>query len=748
METRPTPGDRAPTWTMLGILVMTLITHLLGAGPLRDSFWGVHLYAFLPSFWLGLGCLVLLVCSLLLCPRITERLSALPHLPDPAAWPFSRRWLAVIGLAGGGGCLLWLARARQVILGDGSILIANLPQGESYHPREPLTAWLQQAMYRLAGNLFRPEHDAVEPLVAQSSVALGSVLAGVVFLPVAWVLARQLVELRQPGSHERATDWTGTATFLTFLVLSGQGYMQLFCGYVENYTFYALGSTVYLWTALLYLRWRVPFLVPTLVLLLAGCLHLAALTYLPCHAVLLIRGIRHGPQRNRVLRDLILGCGLAVGAVWALQRLAPADERGFGGLFDVVRTLVLRKGPEADGYLLSAEHLRDFVNEQWLIGPLGLWLFVPTLFLGWHQRLYHQPVVRFLALAGIAYLAASWLFQPLNLGYPRDWDLLAVGSLVFTTAGLGFIFLAGTGRRQLVPILLCGLLVSWFHTVPWVAVNSSFDRSFARLKTFPSQNGLTETNVGRWYLLQGDRQQAEIWLDKALAVNPANNNANFLRGQMRFEQGDYLEAANAFGQAVSSRPDKPEYRVSLIQALIAGERWLTAARECEELLTMSPMPPAAWGLYGMTLLSLGHDAEAEHAFSLLLTSNHPEDEILNTVGRFFLQRGNHFFPQQDWLAAQESYRQALRFAPGIEEAALNLGFVLVQTDQPELAIQIYEQALTRHPESVMMLLNLGAILHSLGRDSEARPHLERALQLEPDGARAPQLRALLQQLAG
>ena len=90
-------------------------------------------------------------------------------------------------------------------------------------------------------------------------------------------------------------------------------------------------------------------------------------------------------------------------------------------------------------------------------------------------------------------------------------------------------------------------------------------------------------------------------------------------------------------------------------------------------------------------------------------------------------------------------RKAILFKIGYS-APSGKFFVLVQADRPGDAIQVYQQALTRHPDSVMMRLNLGAILHSLGRDSEARPHLERAHQLAPNGAQAPQIRSLLQQL--
>ena len=55
--------------------------------------------------------------------------------------------------------------------------------------------------------------------------------------------------------------------------------------------------------------------------------------------------------------------------------------------------------------------------------------------------------------------------------------------------------------------------------------------------------------MARWHLLLGDPAAARDWLDRALVVNPANNNAWYLRGTLLEQQGDYAGAADAYGQA-------------------------------------------------------------------------------------------------------------------------------------------------------------------------------------------------------
>src|SRR4030095_2886868 len=123
--------------------------------------------------------------------------------------------------------------------------------------------------------------------------------------------------------------------------------------------------------------------------------------------------------------------------------------------------------------------------EQTLIGPLGLFLFVPAAcgFLMARRGSWRMP--SFLLLLGVTYLGASFVPRDLRLGYARDWDLFAPAGLVFTAVGAWFALASGERRAPLSVAFSILLACSLYHKVPWIAVNHSFERSLERLKLLP-----------------------------------------------------------------------------------------------------------------------------------------------------------------------------------------------------------------------------------------------------------------------
>src|SRR5439155_16605232 len=123
--------------------------------------------------------------------------------------------------------------------------------------------------------------------------------------------------------------------------------------------------------------------------------------------------LARGPARRRVARDLALALliGAAVTAAFAWMEPGYVLPRT---LWDVtVRALGQRQ--EDPGYLLSLRHARDLVNEQMLIGPVGLWIFAAGLGVMTARRTFTHPAAAFAATAGLGYAGASVLAGDSNL---------------------------------------------------------------------------------------------------------------------------------------------------------------------------------------------------------------------------------------------------------------------------------------------------------------------------------------------
>ena len=408
--------DRLFLGVVVVIAALTAVMHVLGATSLQLSFWGVHVYAFFHAAALMLATAALLVATTLVAlrsPSIGNRLVTAATSTRRA--PRSGVVLTIGAVAGA--VVMWLARTRHTYLGDGNVLLDRIPAGEMFHPREPLTAFVQQQLYRFVSPMFAQGERRTD-WVVQDALALGSVVAGVVFIVIAWLLARELVALRRASGDDEARR--PTAAIFVWLLLFTQGYIQLFFGYVENYTFYTAALALYLWLSLRYARGASPLALPALALLLAMALHLTGIILLPSLALLAMWGVRSPEKRVGALRDVGLFLAVFVGMHFAL-RIARPDYNLITTLADLTGMALTRKVETVP--VLSAAHVRDFFNEQFLIGPLGLFLFVPACWLALRARSARAIAGMFLLVLGASYLTASWFAGDSNLGYARDWDV-------------------------------------------------------------------------------------------------------------------------------------------------------------------------------------------------------------------------------------------------------------------------------------------------------------------------------------
>lgn len=603
---RTLPLLRGLAWILALAIV---VAHVMGATS-HPEWWGVHFYRFLPAATLWIA-IALMGCAGLIAwrwPAALER--AFDPAPTPGASPFeagalARVWGAIAALGAASFALFWRFREAHTLLGDGHPLTRNLPLGQHFHPDEPLALELHHLFYALTRGLFeRPGRDPAE--VARDTVALSSALAGALFVPIAWALARELegaaraagqaVERAVDGASERA----GRGALLVFVALIAQGYIQLFFGYVENYTLYCLVIAAFALVAVRVLEGRSPLWPAGLLVVLAAALHLAGALLLPALLLLLAHELLRPARRAAALRDLAIGlAGFAMAGI-ALDRLSPHYD-----WFAMLARLAGAVTSSGSSYGFHRPGALDLLNQQLLIGPLGVFLFLPVAALAlldgsaraWKAALW-------LTLGG-AFLVASIIAGDSNLGVARNWDLLAPAGFVFTLAGLGLALAAGwTARDRHRWLFLLGA-VSLFHTVPWIANNASFDRAFTRFKSLPLGMGRTQAVVGNVYLERGEVDSAAVWFRRSLDENPSNNLASFELGRIAMSRGDYDYASNAFKAALLARPGTEPYQYLLVGALTRSHRFADARRELDGLLAEDAREPLYWAASAVVWQCLG-----------------------------------------------------------------------------------------------------------------------------------------------
>ncbi|MFI5370801.1 MAG: tetratricopeptide repeat protein [Candidatus Eisenbacteria bacterium] len=596
------------------LTAVVFATHLLGV---RDpgTFWGADFYAFLPPAALIAACVLLAAVWVLALarPAAFDRLAR--SLPAPAGRATPLVWLtgAVTSVLFFAMC--WLFREGHTLLGDANSLVHDLPQGQRFHPHEPITYLVHHEFYRLAGRWFAA--GAADPTqVAGATVALSVALAGALFVPVAWGIACELSRRVDPDPAE-TTATRDTQVVPLFVILLAQGYVQLFFGHLENYTFNILVLGVYLWTTLRHLRGAAPLALPGMALVLEMSLDLSAVLLVPSFLVLVTRALMTPGRRLATARDLMV-VTLVAASLTALMAWVQPGYNMAGAAAGLVLQAVFARGAhtEAVAYMLSRAHVRDFLNEQMLIGPAAAFLFATcVVWIGIARSRLTAATVFFLTAAVVS-LGGAWVTTDLGLGYARDWDLFAPSALVFTVAGLHLALSgawSGPALRRWLVLIAC---VSLFHTVPWVAVNASFDRSFDRFKTLRLGLGRTQAVVGSYYLMHADTTAAIPWLERSLEEYPGNNFAAYLLGRIAVRRGMYRLGAQAFWTALRSRPDKDEYRFALVDAIVRGGGPPALAKlHLDTLRVHAPDEPVVWAATGVVWLGLGERDSAASAFA-------------------------------------------------------------------------------------------------------------------------------------
>src|SRR5262249_43253621 len=146
---------------------------------------------------------------------------------------------------------------------------------------------------------------------------------------------------------------------------------------------------------------QAPLLWPGVALMLAVGFHLAAVLLLP--SFLLLATLAIARRESRTTSELSLAALAVLGLTdaWLLARAHPG--------YDLAHQIVARPRTAWTGGvertpLFSPRHVAEFLNEQALIGPLGLFLFVPAVCAFVFARRGSWRVPSFLLLLGVTYL--------------------------------------------------------------------------------------------------------------------------------------------------------------------------------------------------------------------------------------------------------------------------------------------------------------------------------------------------------
>lgn len=144
-----------------------------------------------------------------------------------------------------------------------------------------------------------------------------------------------------------------------------------------------------------------------------------------------------------------------------------------------------------------------------------------------------------------------------------------------------------------------------------------------------------------------------------------------------------------------------------------------------ESLAVPPASPEEMLAAAAELEDAGQLADAANMYRAVLAATGPNAEV-----NFLL--ADVLYTQGELTAARERYYVAIEIEEDFVEPRANLGCVLAELGELELAVATFQGTLSCFPDFADVHLHLARTLDTLGRGDEAEPHWRAFLRLSPE----------------
>ncbi len=226
------------------------------------------------------------------------------------------------------------------------------------------------------------------------------------------------------------------------------------------------------------------------------------------------------------------------------------------------------------------------------------------------------------------------------------------------------------------------------------------------------------------------QQDALIYAQAALAINPALSDARIVVGQIFEDQGQIELAAEAYAQVGPDDAFALAAALGLANTLEAQGQADEAIAVLEAAVARDPSSLVAPQVLGDALRRAGRHGDAISAYTRAI-------ELHQTAGRaidwrLWFARAVAYERSGDWPPAEADFRAALAVDPNQPTVLNYLGYSLVERrEKLDEALDMIERAVAGEPDSGYIVDSLAWALFRLGRYAEALPHMERAVSLLP-----------------
>ncbi|MBT6119253.1 MAG: tetratricopeptide repeat protein [Rhodospirillaceae bacterium] len=239
----------------------------------------------------------------------------------------------------------------------------------------------------------------------------------------------------------------------------------------------------------------------------------------------------------------------------------------------------------------------------------------------------------------------------------------------------------------------------------------------------------------------GKLREAEAFYGQILDQVPDNPDALHLVGVLAYQTNRPAEAAKRIEAAIAVENLNAAYYDNLSLCYRALGRAEDAMRACRKAIALDGRNPGSHFNLAASLVDLGRPNEARRALERAIKRDPNYAEAHNNLANLLMKSG-------EIEPALSHYRKAAAARPGYLEPVANMARALADAERHDESVEYFRQLAEPDDADAELLTDYANALHKAGKPSEALTICERALQSDPNSAKAVFLCAVLQKEHG
>lgn len=247
---------------------------------------------------------------------------------------------------------------------------------------------------------------------------------------------------------------------------------------------------------------------------------------------------------------------------------------------------------------------------------------------------------------------------------------------------------------------------------------------FTSAKKEKGELKVADVNIAKCYIAVGELGEAQKHIREALKVE-GDNRLRYILARLCFERNEEMECKHQLETIVESDSEFTEAWTLLGDLYRKRSDWASVLRVYKKLTVLTPDNPEVYYYLGV---AQRHEGKTEDAFSNFRFAS----ELMPEHSRALYSMGSIYDAGGKTDKAIECLDRSLEGIERLEMAYNLLAEIYISTDNVNLAIKVFEEAIVEHPKSYLLHYNLGISLMMVRRYEESVRIFKKGQKLTDD----------------